>query len=139
MARLGSPAYVAYIACATRSGKLGCVLKLGANQAIVPKTVLVYRAQTSPKQMSQDVHEVLCRKWSILILRFLDEDSPQNFSQIESEFDTSSDVISERLKQLREFGLLIRDEQSPKDVRYSITANGEELLHLVDEIHELLE
>ena len=89
--------------------------------------------------MPEEFHEVLCRKWSIQILRSLNINSPQNFSQLESEFDTSSDVISNRLKQLRSFGFLVREEQSPKDVRYSITADGEELLALVDEIHELLE
>ena len=89
--------------------------------------------------MPEKFHEVLCRKWSIQILRSLNSNSPQNFSQLESEFDTSSDVISNRLKQLRSFGFLIREELSPKDVRYSITADGEELLTLVDEIHELLE
>ena len=89
--------------------------------------------------MREDIYEVLCLKWSIPILRFLNDNSPQNFSQIEAEFDTSSDVISNRLKQLRSLGFLIREAQSPKDVRYSITAEGEELLALIEEIHGLFE
>lgn len=89
--------------------------------------------------MSEGVHEVLCRKWSLDILRLLEEDSPQNYSRIESNLETSSDVVSDRLTQLSDLGLLARDEQSPKNVRYSITPDGEEVLRLVDEIQELFE
>lgn len=83
--------------------------------------------------MSDDIRDVLCPKWSLDILRLLSEDSPRNYSRIEAEFDTSSDVIVERLQSLVDAGLLDRDERSAKDVRYSVTAKGKELVqHLAD-------
>ena len=89
--------------------------------------------------MPDDIREILCRKWALEILRFLNEQGIQNYSKIEAEYDTSSDVISERLQELVNAGLLTRDERTPKDVRYAITANGEELLELLGDVHRLLE
>lgn len=89
--------------------------------------------------MSDSVRDVLCRKWALEILRLLDSEGTQNYSQIEAEFKTSSDVITKRLRQLEDAGLLRRDKKSARDVRYSITAEGEKLVELVDEIYELLD
>jgi DNA-binding HxlR family transcriptional regulator len=89
--------------------------------------------------MQEDVREVLYRKWAIDILQFLDEEGPKNYSQIEAEFDTSSDVITNRLQQLTDTNLLTRRERSTKDVRYSLTENGEELIVLLEDIQSLLE
>jgi DNA-binding HxlR family transcriptional regulator len=88
--------------------------------------------------MTDDFRDVLCPKWSLDILRLLVEDSPQNYSRIEAELDTSSDVVVERLQLLADAGLLERNERSTKDVRYSISTRGEELLTLLEEIDALL-
>lgn len=90
-------------------------------------------------QMSDDIREVLCRKWALDILRFLDDEGTQNYSRIEDEFETSSDIVAERLRQLADTGLIDRDERNRKDVRYSITVKGEEVIKLVREIHRLLD
>jgi len=89
--------------------------------------------------MSADIREVLCGKWALEILRLVSEEGTQNYSQIEAEFDTSSDVIVERLEELAAVGLIDRNERGPKDVRYAITADGQEFLALVDQIQRLLE
>lgn len=85
--------------------------------------------------MPDDIRKIICPKWSLEILQFLAEDSPQNYSRIETEFDTSSDVVVERLQLLVNAGLLERTEKSSKDVQYSITSDGEELVDLLEEVN----
>ena len=89
--------------------------------------------------MADIVREVLCRKWALEILKLLAAEGTKNYSQIEAEFTTSSDVITGRLRDLEDAGLLTRNKKSPRDVRYSITGDGERLVELVDEIYELLD
>lgn len=89
--------------------------------------------------MADIAREVLCRKWGLEILRFLATEDTQNYTQIEAEFETSSDVITTRLRELEDVGLITRNEKSARDVQYSITTDGERLLELVDEVYELLD
>ena len=88
--------------------------------------------------MVDAVREILCPKWSLEILWFLAKDSPKNYSDVAEEFDTSSDIIVDRLQQLVETGLLERDERSKKDVQYAITADGEELITILEDANALL-
>jgi DNA-binding HxlR family transcriptional regulator len=78
--------------------------------------------------MHEAVRDVVEPKWSIEILLSLSNDSPQNFSEIQEQFDTSNDVITARLRLLSEHGLVDRAEHSRKDVRYSITDRGEQFV-----------
>ena len=89
--------------------------------------------------MDGDIRKVICRKWAIEILLILDEDGAQNFSNIEAQIETSSDVVSKRLQELVGADALSRDVRSPKDIRYHLTPTGKELLALVEKIHHLLE
>jgi DNA-binding HxlR family transcriptional regulator len=89
--------------------------------------------------MADIAREVVCRKWALEILRYLAAEGTQNYSQIEAEFETSSDVITERLRELEHAGLLTRNEKNARDVRYSITTDGKRLLELVEEVYELLD
>lgn len=89
--------------------------------------------------MANSVRQVLCRKWALEILRYLAEEGTQNYSQIEAEFETSSDVITDRLRELEHLEVLTRNEKSAIDVQYSITTDGERLLDLVEEIYDLLD
>lgn len=59
--------------------------------------------------------------------------------KFESEFDTSSDVIVERLQELGAVRLVDRNKRGAKDIRYTITADGQELLGIVEQIQGLLE
>lgn len=89
--------------------------------------------------VSDDVRAVVGRKRTLEILRRIHEDGPLNFSTIESEIDTSSDVISDSLSILVENGLVHRDEQSTKNIQYRISKKGEKCLDLVNKIEDLLE
>ena len=89
--------------------------------------------------MSDRLREVLCPKWGLEIVRLLEEEGVHNYSEIEEKFDTSSDVISDRLRELVAVGLLNRNERSPRDVRYTITADGQELIQILDDAHRLLD
>ena len=89
--------------------------------------------------MTDDIREVLCGKWSLEILQFLNNEGTQNYSQIEAEFETSSDVITDHLQHLTDVGLIHRDEKSTKDVRYSITSSGEELVELMKKAAQLFD
>lgn len=89
--------------------------------------------------MYGETREVLCRKWSLEILQFLAEEGTHNYNEIEAEFDTSSDIISSRLQHLSSVGVIIREKKSHKDVRYSITPDGKQVLKLLDEIQRSLD
>lgn len=89
--------------------------------------------------MYEAVRAVVGTKWTLEILDFLSTDGPANFTEIESEFDTSPDVLSEKLQLLVEHRLLERTERSSRDVRYSIAEDGRQLLDILDEITSILE
>lgn len=89
--------------------------------------------------MYRELRKVLCRKWSLEILQFLAEEGTHNYSEIETELDTSSDIISDRLQHLSGVGLVIRDERSHKDVRYSISPEGKKLIQRLSELQSLLD
>ena len=88
--------------------------------------------------MYEDVRSVVGPKWSLAILAFLSEESPQNFSAIETRFNTSSDVITERLRLLVAYDLVDRTEHTRRDVRYGITDRGDRILELITDLHQLL-
>ncbi|MBV0924756.1 winged helix-turn-helix transcriptional regulator [Halomicroarcula limicola] len=77
-------------------------------------------------------------KWSIKILSSLSEESPQNFSTVQEQFDTSNDVITDRLRLLAEYDLIDRREHTRRDVRYSITKRGERFLDELRDLNSLL-
>lgn len=83
--------------------------------------------------------EPLCRKWAIEILKRLSTETSLNYTAIESSFDTSSDVITDRLVELEEVGLIKRREQNAIDVRYGITDEGERVLSLLQEIEQIID
>lgn len=86
-----------------------------------------------------EVREVVGPKRTLEILELLEEEGPLNFSAIEEEVPTSSDTISKRLAVLAEYNLVVRDERSKKDVKYSITTRGEEVLNSIRELVDILE
>jgi DNA-binding HxlR family transcriptional regulator len=85
------------------------------------------------------LREVIGKKRTIEILELLETEEVLNYTEIENCVSTSSDVVSDRLQQLVEYGLLHRDEQSAKDVRYEITSAGNEFLDRLREAELLLE
>ncbi len=89
--------------------------------------------------MFDDIRGVLGRKWTLEILQFLANEGTQNYSQIEAKFETSSDVITDRLRQLTNMGFIYREEKNTRDVRYSITSDGKQLIELLEEFQQLLD
>lgn len=89
--------------------------------------------------MYEPVREVVGPKWSLEILRLLSDGSEwMNYMDIESEFQTSSDVVSDCLSRLVEYDLVEKDRRSQRDVRYSINQKGEDVLRHADEIYSIV-
>lgn len=86
----------------------------------------------------ENVREILRRKRTLEILELLSDVGERNFTQIESEIESSSETISSSLSLLEENGLVERREVSRKDVRYEITDSGAEFLDQVRAIQSLL-
>ena len=89
--------------------------------------------------MEDAVRSILGSKWALEILALLAEQKSLNYTEIEEEFPSSSDVITKRLRTLSEVGLVNRAERSARNVQYSITDNGEEVLRLTREISTYLD
>lgn len=87
---------------------------------------------------SEDVREILGRKRTVEILDYLSSSGVQNFSEVESAIDTSSDTLADSLELLQEYDLVEREKRSKKDVRYEITEKGERFLGAVRTIDEIL-
>lgn len=83
--------------------------------------------------------EPLCRKWAIEILERLSAKVTLNYTDIESDFNTSSDIISGRLRELEDAGLVERQERNSIDVRYTITEDGQKVLSLIREINQIID
>jgi DNA-binding HxlR family transcriptional regulator len=80
--------------------------------------------------------ELIGKRWSGAILRVL-LDGPARFSEIQERVpDLSDRLLSERLKELEEAGVLDRtvDEGRPVQVTYRLTKRGEALEPVLDQI-----
>ena len=84
------------------------------------------------------VRAVLGPKWSLEVLDLLSAEGPLNFTDIEEAFETSADVITRRLRLLEDHGLIERTPHSSRDVRYTITEDGQAVLDRVVEIADRL-
>jgi DNA-binding HxlR family transcriptional regulator len=89
--------------------------------------------------MEDAVRSLLGSKWTIKILSLLAEHESLNYTEIAEELPTSSDVITKRLRGLSEVGLVDRTEKSHRNVQYSITEDGEDVLRLAREISSYLD
>lgn len=89
--------------------------------------------------MYDAVRDVLGPKWALEILQQLDEQGPQRYTEIEGILDTSSDVVSKRLKGLDAYDLIEREEMSRRNVSYSITPLGRDVIGAADELRRLLD
>jgi DNA-binding HxlR family transcriptional regulator len=82
---------------------------------------------------------ILGRKWHPLLITTLLIDGPLGFNELKTRLDGISDkVLSECLDELEERGLVARDviEAKPVRVEYSLTAAGEELEPVIDDLRE---
>lgn len=88
--------------------------------------------------MYKSVRAVIGPKWSLEILDLLADAGTLNYTEIEDELSTSTDVVWKRLELLDRYGLVERSEHGSRDVRYSITDDGRAVLRLVIEIETRL-
>lgn len=83
---------------------------------------------------------LLMGPWTTYILWLIRNNGTMRFGQLKKQMPAiSAKMLTERLKMLAEAGILIRtQEQSiPPKVSYSFSARGEELVRVLDGIHEL--
>ncbi|HEX6289840.1 MAG TPA: helix-turn-helix domain-containing protein [Herpetosiphonaceae bacterium] len=81
--------------------------------------------------------ELLGKRWTGLILRVLCN-GPTTFSKIAKTVDKLSDrVLSERLKELEQRGVVQRrvDPTIPVKIEYSLTEKGRDLQRVLDALH----
>ena len=86
----------------------------------------------------EGLRAVIGRKWTLEILDLLATDSPQNYSAIEADIETSSDTLTRGLGVLTEYELVTRTERSKKDVQYVITARGRTVLETARDLEDIL-
>lgn len=82
----------------------------------------------------EGVREVVGRKWTLELLELLTDDGPLNYSAIEDNLATSSDVVVDQLSLLESYGFLQREEMTPKDVTYEVTSDGERFLREIQRL-----
>jgi len=76
------------------------------------------------------IWDTIGKKWSLLILRYLSANDNMHFNEIKRLLGISSNVLTKRLKQLEQEGLVTRRavfEDSPLRVEYKITPLAKEL------------
>ena len=80
--------------------------------------------------------EIIGSKWTVLIVHDLSE-GPRRFSELErSCHGISPRTLSERLRALEDEGIVVRRSyaESPPRVEYELTAKGEALRPIIDEM-----
>lgn len=78
---------------------------------------------------------ILSKRWVGLIIYQL-LDGPKRFSDLEHDIHLSAKVLSERLKQLEQEGIVQRDvfPDTPVRIEYSLTTMGKSMKPVLDEI-----
>ena len=89
--------------------------------------------------MYEAVQHVIRPKWSLEVLTLLAKEGPLNYGEVEARIETSSDIVTERLRLLVKYSLVKRDERSARDVRYSVTEKGTTVLDRIVDLDCLLE
>lgn len=79
--------------------------------------------------------QILSKRWTGLIIFQLLE-GPQRFCSIESAFPISGRILSERLKDLEQEGIIKRNvyPETPVRIEYSLTDKGKALAPVMKEI-----
>ena len=81
---------------------------------------------------------ILSQRWSGLIIHQMMNGHPQRFSEIESSLPISGRVLSERLKDLEQAGIVQRDvyPETPVRIEYSLTEKGHALKPVLQSIED---
>ena len=87
----------------------------------------------------EELRELIGKQRTLEILELLEANGTLNYTDVERQIPTSSDVVADRLSTLVEYGLLTRDERSAKDIRYSITEKGKAILEQIRTLESILD
>ena len=87
----------------------------------------------------EELRELIGKQRTLEILELLESNGTLNYTDVERQIPTSSDVVADRLATLVEYGLLTRDERSAKDIRYSITEKGKAILEQIRTLESILD
>ena len=87
----------------------------------------------------EELRELIGKQRTLEILELLEANGTLNYTDVERQIPTSSDVVADRLATLVESGLLTRDERSAKDIRYSITEKGKAILEQIRTLESILD
>ena len=81
--------------------------------------------------------QLLSRRWNGLIINQL-LIRPKRFNELTNEIHLSAKVLSQRLKELEEVGLVVRDvyPETPVRIEYRLTSMGESLKSVMKEIED---
>ncbi|MGY3749508.1 winged helix-turn-helix transcriptional regulator [Vagococcus acidifermentans] len=80
---------------------------------------------------------ILGKKWNGLIINVLIKEGPQRFVELANKIPKVSDrVLTERLKELEEEGILTRKvfQNETNRIEYELTEKGSDLKHVMQEI-----
>lgn len=80
---------------------------------------------------------ILSQRWTALVIYQM-LDSPKRFGEIQSAIGVSGKVLSDRLKNMEQEGLIKRDvyPETPVIIEYSLTNKGESLEPVLRDIEE---
>lgn len=98
---------------------------------------LMDKATSQKCTQVEHVFSILDKKWMGLIVEVLLE-GPQRYKDIAAKIPTISDrILVERLKELADNDILVRDVYSDSQVRveYSLTEKGYSLKNVMSEVH----
>ncbi|TFE02056.1 winged helix-turn-helix transcriptional regulator [Jeotgalibacillus salarius] len=84
----------------------------------------------------EQAFQILGKRWNGVIIRVL-ADGPKRFSEVAEPIpQISNKILTERLKELEEHGLVIREvyPETPVRIEYRLSGKGESLTPILDEI-----
>lgn len=82
--------------------------------------------------------EILGKKWTALIIRVL-LGGPKRFKDIKEQIpDMSDKILTERMKELESYGIIIRNvyPETPVRVEYELSPMGKDLETVIESIQE---
>lgn len=84
--------------------------------------------------------EVLSGPWTLYLLWVLSTDGPARFGALKRQIGgISTKVLTERLRMLEREAIVYREQQAtiPPQVTYGLTARGQELIVVLDQLNQL--
>lgn len=89
----------------------------------------------------EDTIQFLGQKWTMLIIRQIQLQSPIRFNQLLTNLnDISPRTLSKRLQELEEYGFIIKKKfnEIPPRVEYSLTHKGKDYGSFFEQFNELI-